>query len=408
MEHKKTIAILLKELQCGYLQQILLGIIRYVNLRPTWSAELIQFNSNQDIKRYVKESQPDALLAFPEKKETVDQLCRLGLPVIINPSLYRPMDGRLAQILIDDEAVGRMGAEFFLSLGFEHLGFCGFSDVFWSKQRSESFFRRCEEAGRQVHVYEQTVFRKDTSTREGHHYLTNQWQILRGYHRSSERGDNPLSEWLCGVPKPIGIMCCNDYFARRVLLSCRQQELNVPSDVALLGVDNDQLTCEFSSPSLSSVVLNWEKTGFNTAILLDELLNGKTMGGKTIYVRPLHIADRKSTDVLAITHEEVCEAVRFIRDNSSRPITVEEVVERVGSSRRHLELEFKKVRGCAIRNEIQLARVNWVSKMLMETNMSVFQISLRGDFSSHSHMTRMFVRLKGMPPEQYRRQLSIK
>ena len=382
---------------------MLLGISRYVNLRPTWSAELVQFSSNQDIKQYVKESPPDALLAFTASKETDDLLDKLELPVIISPSLHRPRDGRIVQILVDDEATGRLGAEFFLDLGFEHLGFCGFSEVFWSKQRSESFCRQCEQAGYKAHVHEKTILGKDTPTKENpQYYLTNNWKNLGSLYQPGD----PLSRWLHDIPKPIGIMCCNDYFARKVLLSCRQQGLNVPEEVALLGVDNDQLMCEFINPSLSSVELDWEKNGFNTAALLDKLMKGETTEKQTIYVRPLQVAERKTTDILAFENDYVCEAIRFIRAKSSQPVTVEDVVVHMGCSRRYLELEFKKVRSCTIRDEIQRTRANWVGKMLLGTDMSVFQIALQGNFSSHSHMTRLFVRLKDMTPEQYRKQFS--
>ena len=132
--------------------------------------------------------------------------------------------------------------------------------------------------------------------------------------------------------------------------------LNVPDDVAVAGVDNDELLCDLSDPTLSSVALKTEEAGYNAAALLHGLMSGRLRKPQRILVEPSHVVARRSTDVHATEDRELAKAMRFIQDNIVRPIGGVDVVEHVGCSRRTLELRFRRILGRSVNLEIQLIR----------------------------------------------------
>ena len=88
--------------------------------------------------------------------------------------------------------------------------------------------------------------------------------------------DRQVHDWLLAIKKPAAILASNDYPARRLADMCSQLKLRVPEDVALLGIDNDELECLLASPPLSSVVNPAEKIGFEAAHILEQLLSGRS------------------------------------------------------------------------------------------------------------------------------------
>ena len=149
-----------------------------------------------------------------------------------------------------------------------------------------------------------------------------------------------MNRWLRSLPVPIGLLACDDERGRQVLEACRAAGLRVPEDVAVIGVDNDELLCDLSDPALSSVVLDTLRAGFEAAKLLDGLMSGRVNGTHRIQVQPLYVLARRSTDTTAVDDPHVAAAVRFIHDFSNRPINVADIVAHVGISRRSLELAF--------------------------------------------------------------------
>jgi LacI family transcriptional regulator len=204
-------------------------------------------------------------------------------------------------------------------------------------------------------------------------------------------------------------MACNDDRGQYVLEACQIAGLRVPDDVAVIGVDNDDLICDLTVPPLSSIALNHEKAGYQAAQLLDEMMAGKKVDSKTIIpLESSHIVIRQSTDVLAIEDHELAEAVRFIRGHSREAIQVSDVVESVAVSRRVLERRFREVLKRSVHDEIARARVEHACRMLVETNLSVSQIAQHLGYPSDKHIARHFRKEKGMTPRQYRKKFGRK
>ena len=198
-------------------------------------------------------------------------------------------------------------------------------------------------------------------------------------------------------------MACNDVRGQHILDSCKLANLGVPDEVAVLGVDNDDLICDTSTPPLSSVALGLQEGGYRIARLLDKLMSVKKAKWEPIYIVPSHVETRQSTNVLSIDDQEVAKAARFIQTNARLNLSVDEAVKSTTLARRALEQRFRKVLNKTIHEEIRRICVERTSRMLLETNMTVYQIAAALGSPNCEHLARTFRREKGMSPKEYRR-----
>lgn len=289
----------------------------------------------------------------------------------------------VSEILADSHCAGRIAAEHLLDCGFTTFGFCGYRGRIWSERRHEGFCDRLKENRLPCHVYEPSQ-RKNESM----------WCH-----------EQPLvSDWIRSLPKPVGIMACNDIRGYQVIEACIHAGFRVPDDVAVVGVDEDRLLCDLASPPLSSVVLNLERAGYQAAELLDGLMSGHIRKPQRILVEALRVIPRRSTDVVAIEDRHVAAAVRFVRDHFRQAITVEDVLRQTGVSRRGLEIRFHRCLGRSIRQEIQRVRLAWSKRLSVETALSAEKIAELSGFSSLSYMSSVFRRECDMTLSEYRRQ----
>jgi LacI family transcriptional regulator len=212
-----------------------------------------------------------------------------------------------------------------------------------------------------------------------------------------------ITAWLNSLPKPVGLMACNDVRGRQIIEACSLGEMHVPNEVAVVGVDEDRLLSELSNPPLSSVALNAEQGGFRAAALLDDLMSGRSSVRQTLLVEPLWVVTRPSSDVLAIEDRDVAAAVAFIRKNAKRPIGVQDIVKQTAMSRRALEIRFQRCLGRSIRDEIERIRLEWTKQLLVETDLPLGKIADCAGFGSQSYLSKVFHETIGITLTQYRR-----
>jgi len=202
-------------------------------------------------------------------------------------------------------------------------------------------------------------------------------------------------------------LACNDFRARHAIEACAIAGVKVPEEVAVLGVDNDEIVCGLATPQISSIELNTQKSGYEAAQLLEKLIDKKqVISEDTIIVQPIEIVTRQSSNILAVSDVEMVEIMRYIRSNSDRAIAVGEVVEKMAMSRRTIEQRFKKAFGRTIHQEIRRARVEHVERMLLNTNRPIAEISFDLGYPSPKHLTRYFKQEKSLTPREYRRKYS--
>jgi LacI family transcriptional regulator len=214
-----------------------------------------------------------------------------------------------------------------------------------------------------------------------------------------------LTDWLLAQPKPLAVLACNDSRARECAQICEDLSIHVPSEIAILGVDNDDLFCRLSHPPLSSVMVPWEKIGYRAAELLDRRIEGKSVPRGLSKIPPSGVVERQSTDVIAVADADLRAALHFIRTNSTRPITVEDVAEAVPLSRRDLEQRFRKLLKRSPLEEIRSAHLSRAKMLLATTDMTVDEVALASGFVSVNWFDKVFKQFLNSTPSAYRRQM---
>jgi LacI family transcriptional regulator len=312
-----------------------------------------------------------------------------GLPTIalgLSDEQLRPDSplARLSEVVSDSRGAGRMAAEHLLERGFRHYAYVGAAGRVWSGRRQVGFCARIREAGFEPRVYGLPRSRPGAA-----------W----------EREQPVLAGWLGALPRPVGVMACDDDRGREVLEACRDAGLRVPEEVAVVGVDNDELLCELADPPLSSVALNAEAGGYRAAALLDRMMRGRSRKPRRLLVEPLHVVARRSTDIVTLDDPEVAAALHFIQDHATEPIAVSDIVEEVMISRRALELRFRRAIGRTLHAEIRRVRLERASRLLLETDLPISRVAEASGFGRASYLAQAFRQAYGSTPARYRRHM---
>jgi LacI family transcriptional regulator len=384
--------ILLIEKSRAFGRGLLHGIVQYSNFHGPWlfymEPEILKKGGRSQYE-WIKELQADGIIGYTWDANLIKAIVNLGCPAVIR-GLEKPTQYAYC-IVTDQAAIARTAVEYFLELGFRRFAYCGYDDMVWSQQRGENFRRIVTESAFSLKTY---MYKQPKPRRLR---IPDKEQVI-------------IAKWLVSLPKPVAIMAGNDDRSQDILAACKIASINVPSEVAILGVDNDELICGLSYPQLSSLALSTQRAGYEAAQVLGKLMDGQKVPEKEkeVLVSPLHVVTRQSTDIMAIEDKQVAQAVHFIRNHSNEVIQVGNVVEAAGLSRRTLEQRFRKVLGHSVLEEIKYARVNQMAKMLVETNLSISQIAWSLGFPYTNNISRYFKQQKGITPLEYRRRYAPK
>ncbi len=380
---------LLLETSTEYGRGLLRGIVRYSRLHGPWSLYVAPGHLEQALPK-AKSWSGSGIIARIRSPEMAKLIRATRVPFVassLDESRASARGDKFGEIRTNSAAIGRMAAEHLVGRGLRHFAFCGFVGCAWALHREEAFCRYLKE--------------------RGYHCLPHQidlanWMQRPGWIENWEDEQPILMRWLKSLPKPVGLMACNDICGREVLQACAAAGLRVPDDVAVVGVDNDELMCELSSPSLSSVALDLEKAGYEAARLLDNLMSGQLTGGHLVHVEPVYVVSRLSTEVIVQDDTHIASALRFIRNHAARPIGVPDVVEHLGVSRRTLERKFSRALGRSIAAEITQSRLERAKRLLLETDMPSHRVAVGAGFGSVKTFNRVFRRAAGVPPRSFR------
>jgi len=307
-----------------------------------------------------------------------DRIRRSGIPLIAldaNTNLQE-----IPRILCNNQRIGQMAAEHLLECAFPHFAFCGFDHFIWSQKRCGSFRKTVEDAGFPCYIYRQSP--KTLLQSWTHEYFS-------------------IMDWLAALPKPVGLMACNDDRGQQILEACKIAGYSVPEEIAVVGADNDQLECVLTAPPLSSVSLNLEKAGYQAAETMDNLLQGKKAGD--IIVDPIQVVRRQSTDIVAVDDADVSTALRFIREHADEYIHVNDVTQILCVSRRTLYAKFRKALGRSVHDEIVRVRLARIRSLLTDTQLSISRIAKVMNFTGPDKLFRFFVRETGKTPTEFRK-----
>jgi LacI family transcriptional regulator len=384
MSGPRKVALMI-EISREYGRDVVRGIVRYARLHGPW-AFYITPGHCEEVLPEMKHWGGTGIIAGIKTPKIAKAILATGLPVVLlDLSEKQLMPGspfsNICDLYTDSYHIAQFAAIHLMERGFSNFGYVGIADRIWSKHRRDSFVKHIKQAGYKTFIYEQPKIRRER-----------EWGCEQKF----------MAEWLRKLPKPIGIMACNDDRGREVLEACRAANVGVPEEVAVVGVDNDELLCELANPPLSSVVLNAEHGGFEAAALLDRLMSGRVTTPERIVVEPLQVVTRRSTDMVAIEDLEVARAVRFIHENAGRSIRVKDLVKALGISRRTLEVRFRRAIGKSMNEKIQQAHLDRAKRLLLETDLPLPKVAEAAGYNSTSYLAVVFHEAFGMTPAKFR------
>ncbi|NNE01208.1 MAG: DNA-binding transcriptional regulator [Pirellulaceae bacterium] len=380
MKSRPNVALLI-ETSNGYARGVLDGVVSYVNQHGPWSIYLPEQDRTAPPPSWLASWRGDGIIARIETDEVANAVRRRGVPVVDVSAARRVED--IPWVETDDMAIAQLAADHLLHRGFKNLAFVGDPGFNWSLWREQHFCDAVAEADCDYFVH-QSISRLDPD------YT---W----------DREKAALAKWLRELPNPVGIMACYDIKAQQVLDVCRELDLAVPEQVAVIGSDNDRLVCDLADPPLSSVIPNSKRAGYEAAKLLDRMMSGERVAAQPLLIEPLGVQTRQSTDILAIDDDDVATAVRFIRENALTGINVSDVLRHTPLSRRVLESRFRKILGRTPHEEIARLRIERIKQLLTTTDLTLAQIASRTGFQHVEYLTVAFKKSVGQSPSHYRR-----
>jgi len=368
---------------------MMIGISQYAKLHgpfsfyrqmPFYQKFASSNRPDKGLARIIQQWHPDGVVMEAPSIRRPEDIIPQGTKAVFIP-IRRLVPG-FGNLVDDQGQCGRLGAEHFLDRGFVNLAYCGYKHIYWCRERAEGYCRRAHHAGLDVHVYHQPISRL----------------------RSWEKEMPYLIKWLKGLPKPVGIMACNDDRAQFLLEACKAADLHSPEDVAILGVDNDTLICSLSDPPLSSISLNFQKAGSEIAEMLHHMILEDRDGPQTVVLESQRVHTRQSTDILAVDNPELARALAYIRRHATDGIGVDHVVRQISVSRRMLERHIRRYLGRSIHKEILRVQMQAIEKRLIETNLPVSKIAQTCGFATPEYMGQVFKRYRNMTMLQFRRE----
>lgn len=319
-------------------------------------------------------------------KRCLDQ----GIPCVDLSDHPDKMPG-IPKIRPDNAALGQEAAEYFHERGYHTLGFCGFATEHWSRERGDG----CAEAARQLGLDFSCL---ETAYPDFYHGPV--------YNQCGPGWDNHekhlIMEWLRELPRPAGILCCNDMRALQVMESCRALSIHVPGEVAIMGANNESYRCELSQPQLSSIGMNTSYYGETAARVLSEMMAGADHSDTLIYVDPLAPVTRQSTDFSHIDDRTMVEALNIIWHSACKGITVDEVAAATNVSRSLLERKFRKFLGRSPQAEIRNLQLKQIKQLLTETDYTLDVVAELAGYQHTEYLHAVFKKSTNMTPKQYR------
>jgi len=328
----------------------------------------------------LKQWQPDGLIVMLNRKELVPKLLNFCGPIVNVCKLPGETDTWLVQS--DDEMVGRLGAEHLLERGAAAYGYVGLSQGEWVEVRREAFTAAIRKTG-------------------------DSCLLFHPMGREATRVDqNSLQNWLRKSPKPLAIMACNDHCGRLVLETCRNANLRIPDDVAVLGVDDEYPLSSLVWPGLSSIKLATDQIGQSAASLLNKILTGQSLPKTPLFISPLGLAVRGSTRQLTLSDPIMTRVISAIHESVDSPISVPDLLELVPISRISLERRFRRLLGRTPAQEIRRVRIAHARQLLAATDLPLKVVAERCGYSGPSRLIEAFQQETGQSPSAYRMQIA--
>ena len=377
----------------SYANKLLGGIMRFSHEHEPWAVCKVPLflrdsGRMQEVVDFATRWKADAIIGQFRNGDKVEGFLDKGIITLAQD--FEQRFPNLINISGDYIHSGEMAADYFIEKGVRHFAFYGISGMVWSEERLEGFENRIKERLPDAGISVRMI----TSLRDVWWYDT-----------------ASLTEWLAGLPKPVAILGCDDNIAYQIIEAITQvgrEDMRIPDDILVMGVDNDASVCQLCSPQLSSINQDVEQAGYQAAALIEELLAfppaQRQNHYRDIIVKPSYITTRQSTDAFIHQNPYVSKIMYYVNENLQNRIKVESLVDQVPMSRRMLETTFARETGISLYQYIIRARVNRM-KDLINAGRSPLQAADELG-TEYKIIARNFKNLTGMTPAEYAKKQS--
>lgn len=350
---------------------IVSGIIQYARKHQPWH---LVFDPQGPEATYTPErlERCDGIIGRISDPEMARLISETGLPAVTVSSVSHPgID--LPSVVTKWDASGRTAVEHFRTRGFFNFGCVGKFDLPYVRDLFNAFEK----------------------------HLGPFAENCRHFDVGDDNAE--LASWLKALPKPVGIFCWGPSLGRHVIDTCREEQIQIPNEVAVLGSDFDDLLSDASHPAQSGLRIPTEQIGMTAASMLDALMNGRKLEERHIQIEPRGTIRRLSTDTLAVSDRRMAQAMRYIVERFREPIMVDDILRENPMARRSLERKFRALYGCTIVEQIRNLRIREAQRLLAETDTPITLIAEESGFSSYNYLNRVFRQKTGQSPSEYRR-----
>lgn len=376
--------ILLIDCASEFDRKLLRGMVRYSKENGPWLFYRIPSDSSLGKSReewvveWAKKWKADAIIGRWDETKS-DLLQSLNIPIVLQNN--RSRSDVYSNLTGDYEGAGRMAARYFKKKLFTNYAFFGVREVIWSEEREKGF--RDE-----IHLENCSFF---------------------SYKEAPVAGDDrgKVIEWLKSLPRRTALFCCDDAHALLVTEACRMAGIRIPEDIAVMGVDDDDLLCEISDPPISSVQLEVEQGGYMTCKLLHQQILKKNKKPFNVEIGSLGIKERNSTQVYNVADNQVLKLLNYVDEHYSEDVKMDDILKNVPLSRRSIEMRFKKETGMTIYQYLLSVRVEHLAYLLSTTVRPFVEIAYEVGFHDFGNVSRTFRKFKGCTPIEYRRRYCV-
>lgn len=369
--------LLLNDLSREPARQLVTGISRFGNSQGGWRFyqvpqevyNKVDYMSN--VISMVKNLGIDAIFGQWHGIDVV-RAKQLGIPIFLYQRQEKIFDFPIVRC--DNEAVGKMAADYLTGLGIENITFCGIRGVVWSSERMDAFKASIGDS----------MLEEYLSDDEGTDWLS-------------------LRDWLERLPKPVAIFACNDVMAKNLIEVCLSSGMSVPQEVAVLGVDDDSFICNITTPTISTVKLDFEGIGYKVGSKIEQAIISGEYDEDVILHEPVRIIERESTPPLQIKDPYVRKVLDFLQKHYTEDISISDAIRDIPLSRRSIEIRFRKeMPGKTMLHTLTELRIEKMKKILEQSDEQIYNAAIMSGFNESTNINRVFKAATGYSPREYR------
>lgn len=327
----------------------------------------------------------DGIIADFDNPEVEEILKDSKIPTVAvgGSYLHKKDYPRLPYVATDNAALVRCAYQHLKRKGLPEFAFYGMPSTIysrWASEREHAFVDHVRSDGFEPHVH------------QGFCTSVEVW----------ETAQHELETWLNELPKPIGIIAVTDSRARHLLQVCDHLNILVPEQVAIVGIDNENMARYLNRTALSSVEQGSKQMGYEAAKMLHRMLQGYSAENSLVVVDPTGVAERQSSDYRALHDPYVIQAMHFIRHNACRGVKVAQVVDYIGISRTNLETRFIDEIGCSMHEQLHMTKFYRACELITSTDLPFDEIARTCGYPSVQYMYTVSRKNLGMTPGEYR------